>query len=76
MKYEDLITRDKWYSVWELSKTLEVSQDSIRRWIHRGFLKALIFPSVLGRRKRLYRAVRVLGAEVIRFLERYSTSLK
>jgi len=59
------------YSVKEVSLILGWSVDTIRRLIARGLMKPLVIPQERGRRKRLYRSMRVPESEVkrcIRFL--------
>jgi excisionase family DNA binding protein len=73
MKLDSLINREKWYTVWEVSQLLEWSQDTIRRWIYRGKLRAFIAPGREGHRHRRWRGTRILGAELIRFLEAHLT---
>lgn len=73
MTYRDTINPEKWYSVGDLHVNLEWSEDTIRRWILRGELPAFIQSNEDEkgrRRKRVYRSVKVLGADVIRFIER------
>jgi predicted site-specific integrase-resolvase len=64
----DNVEPQKWYSVCEVSGILGWSVDTVRRWIYGGKLRAFIQPGRSSRRKRVYRAMRIQGAELIRFI--------
>lgn len=60
---------NKWYSICEVSRIVGWSVDTIRRWIKEGHLKAFIRPGRGNRRVRVYKASRILGSELIRFIQ-------
>jgi excisionase family DNA binding protein len=64
-----MIEDEKWYVVKELSALSGWSEDTIRRLIYRGHLKAVQLPTNGRRRIRLYRSCRVLGRWWRQFLE-------
>lgn len=59
---------EKWYSVKEVSGMLGWSVDTIRRLVDRGFLNALVLPRASGRRRRIYRSMRIAKSEIDRFI--------
>lgn len=66
----DSIDAKKWYSVDEVSRITGWSCDTVRRWIQRKWLRAFVQPSRGTRRTRIYRAARILGADLILFIRR------
>lgn len=63
---------EKYYSVKEVSGILGWSVDVIRRLVDRGFMEALVLPQSPGRRRRVYRSMRIARSE----LERCVRTLK
>ncbi len=62
------IQPEKWYSVCEVSGITGWSVDTVRRWVYRGLLKAFVQPTMSSRRKRVYRAMRILGRDLLDFM--------
>jgi excisionase family DNA binding protein len=60
---------EKWYSVKEVSGRLGWSVDTIRRLVDRGHMKAIVLPCRSGRRKRVYRSMRIAKSEVERVIK-------
>ena len=50
---------EKMYSVKEVSAITGWSNDTIRRLVYRGHLKATMLPKSSSRRRRIYRSVRI-----------------
>lgn len=62
---------EKWLSVKEVSGMLGWSEDTIRRLVRRGELKALRLPGRSPRRpRRVYESLRIALSEVMRFIRR------
>ena len=57
---------EKWYSVKEVSAKLGWGVDTIRHLVDRGYMKAVVLPCRSGRRKRVYRSMRIAESEVER----------
>ena len=68
----DFVDPLKWYTVDETAKVLGFGRDKIIRLIQDGELEAMTLPSKPGRRKRVYSSRRVQGAEIIRFVKKYT----
>jgi excisionase family DNA binding protein len=62
---------EKWLSVKEVSALLGWSVDTIRRLVDRGYLKAIVLPCKSGRRKRIYRSMRIAKSEIERFIRAF-----
>ena len=60
---------EKWYSVKEVSGRLGWSVDTVRRLVDRGHIKAIVLPCRSGRRKRVYRSMRIAKSEVERVIK-------
>jgi predicted site-specific integrase-resolvase len=67
-------SNEKWYSVKEFAGQLSVSDDTVIRWIHRGYLVAFRFPCPVRNRKRKYESYRIRGADGERFIRTRMTS--
>jgi predicted site-specific integrase-resolvase len=67
---------EKWYAVREVAAITGWEVDTVRRWIYDGYLQAFQKPGRSSRRKRIYRAMRVQGAELIRFIKDHLTPRK
>lgn len=65
--------KEKWYSVKEVANLVSVSEDTVRRLIRRGLLKALRLPVQSNRRKRKYECFRISDNEVGRFMRVHMT---
>jgi predicted site-specific integrase-resolvase len=65
----DNVEPNKWYKIREVAKITGWSVDAVRRWIYSGKLKAFVQPGRSSKRKRVYRAMRVLGKELMRFID-------
>jgi excisionase family DNA binding protein len=59
-------SNEKWLSVKEVSGRLGWSVDTIRRLVDRGHMKAIVLPCRSGRRKRVYRSMRICESEIER----------
>ena len=59
---------EKMYSVKEVSAITGWSNDTIRRLVYRGHLKATMLPKSSSRRKRIYRSVRIADGALRLFL--------
>ena len=60
---------EKYLSVCEVSGLLGWSVDTIRRLVDRGHMKAIMLPCRSGRRKRVYRSMRIAKSEVERCIK-------
>jgi excisionase family DNA binding protein len=58
---------EKWYSVKEVAARYGVSQDTIRRRIRAGKIRALRFPTAVSKRYRKYVMDRISEVELQRF---------
>jgi hypothetical protein len=65
-------SNEKYYAVCEVSGILGWSVDTIRRLVDRGYMKAIVLPVKSGRRKRLYRSMRIAKSEVERCIRTLS----
>jgi excisionase family DNA binding protein len=54
---------EKWYSVKEFAALFSVSRDTVARWIQKGLVKALRFPSNSSRRVRKNVSYRISESE-------------
>ena len=68
----DFVVPERWYAVDETAKVLGFSRDTVIRLIKSGELEAMTLPTKPGRRKRVYSSRRVQGAEIIRFVKKYT----
>ena len=59
---------EKMYSVKEVSAITGWSNDTIRRLVYRGHLKATMLPKSSRRRRRVYRSVRIADSALRLFL--------
>ncbi len=59
---------EKMYSVKEVSAITGWSNDTIRRLVYRGHLKATMLPKSSSRRRRIYRSVRIADSALRLFL--------
>ncbi len=59
---------EKMYSVKEVSAITGWSNDTIRRLVYRGHLKATMLPKSSSRRRRVYRSVRIADSALRLFL--------
>ena len=62
---------EKYLSVCEVSGLLGWSVDTIRRLVDRGYMRALVLPCKSGRRKRVYRSMRIAKSEVERCIRTF-----
>jgi excisionase family DNA binding protein len=60
---------EKWLSVKEVSGRLGWSVDTVRRLVDRGHIKAIVLPCRSGRRKRVYRSMRIAQSEIERCIK-------
>ncbi len=60
---------EKMYSVKEVAAITGWSNDTIRRLVYRGHLKATTLPKSTGRRKRIYRSTRIAESALRQFLK-------
>jgi excisionase family DNA binding protein len=67
-------SNEKWYAVKEVAAMRGVSQDTVRRWIQRGFVRAFKFPCRSNRRRRVYDCFRISEDELDRFTRVNMTS--
>lgn len=67
-------SNEKWLSVKEVGARLGLSDDSVRRRIKRGILKAFKLPSLSSKRKRVFECFRVSEGELARFIRANMTS--
>ena len=67
-------SHEKWWSVKEFAYRLDVSRDTVIRWIHRGDLKAFRFPVPARTRKRRYESYRIRSADGELFIRKWMTS--
>ncbi len=67
----DSIQPEKWYSAKEVAGILGFSEDTVIRQINRGFLKAFVLPGKSPFRRRTYKCRRVLGRELVRYIDGY-----
>ena len=65
---------EKWLSVKEVAAKLGVSVDTVRRWIRRGWIKALKFPAQAKRTHRRFEVFRISDDELGRFIRVNTTS--
>ena len=65
---------EKWYSVSEVSLRYRVGEDTIRRRIKSGHLRAMRLPRLSSRRKRSYETFLIPASELIRFERANMTS--
>lgn len=72
----DHIVPEQWYTVRETVKLIGWEVDSIRRFIREGHLQAQVRPGRGNRRVRDYKALRIQGCEIIRFVRENLTVLK
>jgi hypothetical protein len=72
----DHVVPEQWYTVRDAVKLIGWEVDSIRRFISEGHLQAQLRPGRIGRRKRDYKALRIQGCEIIRFVRENMTVLK
>jgi hypothetical protein len=72
----DNVEPQKWYAVREVADITGWEVDTVRRWIYDGHLQAFQKPARSSRRKRIYRALRIQGAELIRFIKDHLTPRK
>jgi predicted site-specific integrase-resolvase len=63
-----MIPSEKMYSAKEVAAVLGFGVDTVRRLIYRGYLKAVVLPTVPCHRKRIYRSARISGSELERFI--------
>ena len=71
----DSIEPEKWYAVSEVARIVGWSEDVVRRWIQRGLIQAFIQPRTSSKRKRVFNATRIQGAELIRFIRSRLTTV-
>ena len=67
----DSIDPGKWYSVKEVAAILGFSEDTVIRQINRKFLQAFVLPGKSDKRRRVYKCRRVLGRDLIRYIDGY-----
>jgi predicted site-specific integrase-resolvase len=67
-------TQEKWESAKEFAYRLDVSRDTVIRWIKRGYLKAFRFPCPARNRKRTYESYRIRLDDGERFIRSRMTS--
>ncbi len=73
----DHVVPEHWYTVRDAVTLIGWEVDSIRRFIKEGHLQAQVRPERIGRRrKRDYKALRIQGCEIIRFVRENLTVLK
>ena len=65
----DSVKPEKWYSVKEVAAILGFSEDTVIRQINRGLLKAFVLPGTSSKRRRVYRCRRVLGRDLLRYIQ-------
>jgi len=68
----DFVVPEKWYTVDEVGEVIGFKRDTIIRLVKRGELEVMVPPSVPGRRIRTYSCRRIQGAEIIRFVKKYT----
>lgn len=67
----DSIQPEKWYSVKEVAAILGFSEDTVIRQANRKLLKAFILPGQSSKRRRIYQCRRVLGRDLIRYIDTF-----
>lgn len=67
----DSVNPEKWYSVKEVAAILGFSEDTVIRQTNRGLLRAFVLPGSSSRRRRVYQCRRVLGRELIRYIQAF-----
>jgi hypothetical protein len=72
-KEDSRVNPEKWYSVKEVSDFIGLSEDTIRRQIGKGFLKAFRLPEKSSLRRRVYKVFRILGSEVLRWMREHTS---
>jgi len=68
----DFVVPERWYTVDETGEVIGFKRDTIIRWVKRGELESMVPPAVPGRRRRTYSCRRIQGAEIIRFVKKYT----
>src|SRR6266851_9926024 len=68
----DFVVPERWYAVDETAKVLGFSRDTVIRLIKSGELEAMTLPTKPRRPKRVYSSRRIQGAEIIRFVRKYT----
>lgn len=64
-----MIHPDKWYSVKEVADFLGFGRDTVVRQVQKGHLKAFCLPTRPPSRRRIYLSRRILGAELLRYVQ-------
>ena len=67
-------SNEKWTSAKEFAYRLDVSPDTVYRWIKRGHLRAFRFPCPVRSRKRTYESYRIRPEDAERFIRSWMTS--
>lgn len=68
---------ERWYAVDEFAasfRSKRVSEDSVRRWIKKGELRAFKFPKTTSRRPRKYDTYMISESERQRFIRAHMTT--